>query len=498
MFLFYRKSLRAKIISDIIITDTYQSERGYKLNNLENDRISPKVIGAIIAAGIMSFCGVTVETATNIIFPALSQQFKVGTSTVQWMTTAYLLTVAIVISLSAIFKKNFKTKSLFLTANLAFILGLVIDGILSFAVTSFPLLLVGRVIQGIGTGIALPLMFNIILTEVPEDKIGMMMGVGALITAIAPAVGPIFGGAVSDALSWHFIFIFLLPLLLISLILGIVSIPKQQKPAGVKLDFLSLIWIVLTFSGIVFGFSALSKNMSLAIILMVIAVIAGWLLFHRSDRIQNPILNLKIMQNHNFTQHTVAFFSLQLLTLGFSFILPNYLQIVNGQSATGAALFCLPGAVIGAVFAPFAGKLLDDYGARRPIWIGASCDVFALLMFAIFGMHLANWMILCFYFIYMIGVGLSFGNIMTDGLTHLKMQQQADGNAVFNTLMQLSGAVSTAVVSTIVAHAQMAGGASKQVLWSTGAEHALLLLLVLSLIEASFLFVCIKKPTEND
>ena len=188
-----------------------------------NQQISTRVFLAIIAAGIMSFCGVVVETAMNITFPTLMKQFGVSTNTVQWMTTGYLLIVAIVVPLSATLKQNFKTKSLFLCANLMFILGVVIDSI----APTFPLLLLGRMIQGLGTGIALPLMFNIILEQVPIHKIGTMMGIGTLITSVAPAIGPTFGGSVVSSIGWRYIFICLLPLLVVSLILGIFNI--QQK-----------------------------------------------------------------------------------------------------------------------------------------------------------------------------------------------------------------------------------------------------------------------------
>lgn len=191
------------------------------MNNTQ--RISNKVICAVIATGLMSFCGVIVETAMNVSFPTLMKEFHVNTATVQWMTTLYLLVVAIMVPLSAILKRSFKTKQLFLTANLLFIAGVILD---SF-VPIFPLLLLGRLVQGLGTGIALPLMFNIILEQVPLARIGMMMGIGTLITAIAPAIGPTFGGVVATNLSWRYIFILLLPILIISLILGLLTI--QQK-----------------------------------------------------------------------------------------------------------------------------------------------------------------------------------------------------------------------------------------------------------------------------
>lgn len=165
----------------------------------ETSKIPPKVIAAIVATGLMSFCGVIVETAMNISFPKLMTEFNVTTNVVQWMTSIYLLVIAIIVPLSAPLKMGFPTKKIFITANLLFIVGVSID----ICAPDFPLLLLGCAIQGVGTGIALPLMFNIIMEQVPSQKIGMMMGFGNLITGIAPAVGPTFGGIIVSSLGWR-------------------------------------------------------------------------------------------------------------------------------------------------------------------------------------------------------------------------------------------------------------------------------------------------------
>ncbi|KRM99548.1 drug H+ antiporter-2 family protein [Loigolactobacillus rennini DSM 20253] len=159
-------------------------------------RIDLKLILAIIATGLLSFCGVIVETAMNITFPVLMREFAINAATVQWMTTAYLLVVAIVVPLSAFLKRRFKTKTLFIAANLLFLLGLIIDAL----ATNFTVLVFGRIAQGLGTGIALPLMFNIIIDWAPQAQKGMLMGIGTLITAIAPALGPTFGGFIVGSL----------------------------------------------------------------------------------------------------------------------------------------------------------------------------------------------------------------------------------------------------------------------------------------------------------
>lgn len=173
-------------------------KNGEKMES-NNERISSKVFAAVIATGLMSFSGVLVETSMNIAFPTLMRDFNVSTNVVQWMTSIYLLAVSIIVPISAALKSSYKTKSLFLTANFLFLLGLIVDA----TAPIFPVLLLGRVIQGIGTGIALPLMFNIILEQVPKGKVGTMMGVGSMITGIAPALGPTFGGIVLQELNWR-------------------------------------------------------------------------------------------------------------------------------------------------------------------------------------------------------------------------------------------------------------------------------------------------------
>lgn len=261
------------------------------MNKETNDQIPSRVLGAIVATGLMSFCGVIVETSMNVAFPHLMRQFGVTTNVVQWMTSIYLLIVAIVVPLSAILKAKFKTRSLFLTAITLFIIGVLIDA----CAPVFPILLVGRAIQGIGTGISLPLMFNIIMEQVPQSKIGMMMGFGNLITGVAPAIGPTLGGIITTSLGWRWIFIILIPFLIVSLGLGTWGIQQKSKLRNVPIDLLSCLLIALMFTGLVYGFSNLSDQAFLswqvggAILVGFLALAA---LAYRSLHIQSPHLGL--------------------------------------------------------------------------------------------------------------------------------------------------------------------------------------------------------------
>lgn len=141
-----------------------------------------RLVAAIVATGLMSLSGVVSETAMNVTFPSLMTAFGISTSTVQWLTTGYLLALALVVPLSSYLKQRFSLRGLFLTANLLFFAATVLCAL----APHFAVLLVGRLMQGAEAGIALPLMFNIILTQSPKDKLGLLMGVGSMITAIAP------------------------------------------------------------------------------------------------------------------------------------------------------------------------------------------------------------------------------------------------------------------------------------------------------------------------
>ncbi|WP_283583644.1 MFS transporter [Limosilactobacillus difficilis] len=427
----------------------------------------------------MSFSGVIVETSMNIAFPTLMREFGISTNVVQWITSIYLLAISVVVPISAALKSSFKTKSLFLAANLLFMIGLLTDAL----APAFPVILLGRVIQGIGTGIALPLMFNIIMEQVPKSRVGMMMGVGNLITGIAPALGPTFGGIVVNTLGWRWIFYFLLPLLLISLCLGRWGIEQKSVIRKVSIDKLSFTAIAVFFAGMIFGFSNLSTGQwQIVASAIVIALISLLALIWRSNLITQPLLNLQLLLNHTFAAYALGFFLIQLISLGNAFLLSNHIQLVNGKTALVAGLTVLPAGFAGAIMGPIGGTMLDKYGARRPILAGVSLMAVEGLSFAIFARHLSVVMIAFVYILYMGGMGMTLGNVMTAALTHLQPGQVLQGNAILNTIQQFSGAVGTSLTSAIVAASQAQMGSKGPLPTAIGTQHAYLFLLILNVI----------------
>lgn len=454
-----------------------------------SDKIPAKVFAAIVATGLMSFCGVIVETSMNIAFPTLMREFGVSTNVISWMTSIYLLAISIIVPISAILKSSYKTKNLFLTANVLFLLGLIVDAI----APSFVFLLLGRVIQGIATGIALPLMFNIILEQVPKSKIGTMMGVGNLITGAAPALGPTFGGIVINSLGWRWVFYLLIPFIIISLLLGLWGIQQKSELVKQKIDVPGFLLIAIFFSGAIYGFSNLSSGNILEIVLpLIFVVIAAILLVRRTKSLEHPLLKLDLLKNKYFAATVLGFFLIQMISLGNAFLLPNYIQLTNNSTAMTAGLLVLPAGAVGAIMGPIGGNLLDKHGARNVTLAGFYLMISELAIFAIFSRNMSNIFIMLVYILYMGGMGMILGNVMTYALSRIDKKWVTQGNAILSTVQQFAGAVGTSVTSAIVAVSQNAFHSKAGMPTAIGTQHAFIFLLIVAIIIWALFFKYVK------
>ena len=458
--------------------------------------MNSKTLRAVTATGILSFAGIVVETAMNVAFPTLMRDFHVSTSAVQWLTTGYLLVLALVIPTSSFLKRSFKTKSLFVISNLFFILGTVA----AMFAPSFAIILLGRLIQGIGTGIALPLMFNIIVEQVPISKTGTVMGFANLIIAIAPAVGPTMGGFIVKMFGWRVIFLVLLPLLVISLILGMTSITQKSAIEHLKFDFISWIILTIAFSSLVFATNQASISGWLdwrVIVLLLVSVLAILGFYKYSKKPHHPLIRTNVLLNWRFDLSTIALMISQFSILGTSFLLPNFAQLSLHQNAFVAGLLLLPGTTLGIFLSLLGGKMYDVLGARKPIMLGFSLYAIATLLFSIFMPKMTIWMIIIFFAIAIMGQAFSSGNTMTSGLHQVEDQFSTDANAVLNTVQQLAGALGTSIVATIVAEHQRA---AHHIAFGTmtGVRTAFCLLFILQLIALLFTFLVTQKAAKKN
>lgn len=419
-----------------------------------------KLVGKIFSTGVMSFCGVVSETAMNVTFPALMKEFEVGTSTVQWITTGYLLVLSLVITMSSYLKRNCSQRTLFLIAVCSFIGATVMCSV----APSFAVLMIGRMVQGVGTGIALPLMYNIILGESPKEQIGTFMGIGMLVTAVAPAVGPVLGGFIVEMFGWRYIFMSLMPLLILSLVVGCCLIKRSVPEEHSRFHLFDYALVVVGFTTFILAMVQASSAgwVSVTVIsLLVVAAVALVWFVRQSRGKEQPLLRVEVLRNKKFIMALTVILIAQFSVLALGYVIPNYSQISNHTGAFIAGGLLVPGCIVGAIISPLSGRLLDKIGARTPIVCGYGFMLCSLILFSWFGDSLTTMMFYCFYVVYTIGQGLGCPTAITFGLSQLPKHLSADGNALVNSFQQLAGAMGTAVASSIVAAQQLAAPVSQ-------------------------------------
>ena len=209
-----------------------------------------------------------------------------------------------------------------------------------------------------------------------------------------------------------------------------------------------------------------------------------------------PIIDVRLFTDIRFSLHVGAYILFEISALALSFILPNHLQLVDGCPSLQAGLVVLPGAAIGAVLAPLSGRLYDQLGPRIPIISGSCAALIGLLGFALTARRLTALTILILYIFFMLGIGLSFGNIMTNGLHRLSQEQQADGNAIFNTVQQFAAAIGSSLAATIVAAGQ-AAVADRRLGTINGSQHALTLLLIVGALEVLLILAALRRTRKQ-
>ncbi|MDV7757847.1 MFS transporter [Liquorilactobacillus mali] len=438
---------------------------------------NPMFVVAIVA--LMSFMGVLTETSMNVTFPALMREFNESLSTVQWVTSGYLLMAALIMLTSAYMKRRFTNRQLFIIAVILFSLGDIICG----SAFNFWMLLVGRVIQAGCVGICTPLMVNIILDVVPAIKLGTYIGLANLIILVAPALGPTFGGAVVAFASWRVIFWVTLPLALILLAMGTKRI-RQYAPIEGKYAFDWTRFLILGAALIclIIGLNDLGLHSYITFaILLAASIILTGIFVRLSSSATKALFSLSVFKEKAFLFSFLPYIMLQFSNVGINFLLPNYVQEVFQATSLIGGLILLPGSMFNCFGQPIYGWMLDRFGGKMPLYIGDILFTFSLIGLAFGGSQLGIWGIILAYLVFAIGRSMAFGNSVAYGLKHIDKKFRNDANALYNTGQQVTGAIGTTVLALIMDSVNRAGYTHAENI-SAGSTMAFILLVVFGVV----------------
>ena len=273
-----------------------------------------------------------------------------------------------------------------------------VGSVISAFAPNFSILLLGRLISALGAGISTPLMFNLVTEIIPRDKWGVYMGIAGLVVAMAPTLGPAFGGITNFYLSWRWIFIFATIIALIVFIAGVLVIGKYHEQVKSDFDWLAFIILASAFITLTVGVNQISKGIPNPLFWLLLIATAILVLFFvkLSQKSTKKLLDLAVFKQKAFVWGALAYFLLQFNNIGISFVLPNYVQIVGHQNSLIGGLILLPGSIIAGLLNPYFGSLYDEKGAKLPLYLGGSFMMLGCLLFMIFGLNLSVLMIVIF------------------------------------------------------------------------------------------------------
>lgn len=407
--------------------------------------------GMIAILMIGAFIAFLNNTLLNIALPSIMADLDVGPATVQWLTTGFMLVNGILIPTTAYLIQKYSVRHLFLAAMLLFTVGTLLAGIAHV----FPVLLAGRMLQASGSAIMMPLLMNVMLVSFPVEKRGTAMGFFGLIMMFAPAIGPTLSGWIIEHYDWRMLFHFVTPIAFAVLLIGFFMLKDKKEKVYMHLDLLSLFLSSAGFGGILYGFSSAgnkgwdSPEVYVTIIVGVICLV--WFIL-RQIRQEKPMLNFKVYKFPMFALSSVITMVLNMGMFAGMLLLPIYVQTIRGISPMDAGILLLPGAILMAIMSPITGKLFDKFGGRMLAVIGLAITTATTYYFSKLTFETTYTQLMILYSIRMLGMSMVMMPVSTNGLNQLPARFYPHGTAMNNTLNQVSGAIGTALLVTIMSN----------------------------------------------
>lgn len=405
------------------------------------------ILVAVLTVG--SFFTMLTGTFLATAYPAIMRSFDISTSTVQWLTTSFMLVTGIMIPISAWLINKLNSRVMYISAMATFLIGTII----AFTAPNFGLLLTGRVIQSIGVGVSMPLNQTVMLSIFPPEKRGAAMGVVGVAMGLAPAVGPTMSGLIVDNWSWRDLFGIMIPAIVIVIALALVYMKPVLKVHQQPMDLWSIITSTVGFGGLLYGVSEASNRGwgdALVLSCIVIGIIFIALFAHRQLHLDDPFLDLTVFKYGEFTLAAVLSSAVNLAMVGVEMLLPLYIQNIRGESAFHSGLMLLPGALMLGLMSPVTGRLFDRYGARFLSITGLTLLIIGTVPFLTLTKNTPVISIVVFYAIRLFGVSMVFMPVTTSGMNVLPITEMAHGTAVNNTFRQTMSSIGTAIMTTVL------------------------------------------------
>jgi len=392
------------------------------------------------------------ETIMSVAIPHLMADLGVAASVAQWLTTAFLLTMAVVIPVTGFLLQRLNTRPIFLLAMSIFTAGTLLCAVSP----GIELLIAGRIVQAVGTAIMMPLLMTTVMTLVPPEARGKTMGNISIVMSVAPAIGPTIGGFILANLEWRWMFLLVLPIAVGALALGASRIQNVSTPRYAPLDVISVILSALAFGGLIYGLSSFGESFAHAgepsmvplWLPIAVGVVAMAAFVWRQLGLQNhdrALLDLRVFQSRNYTVSISLMLVAMMALFGTVILLPIYTVNVVGLDTLQTGLLLLPGGLIMGLMGPIVGRLFDRVGPTLLAVPGTMLVSAVLWALTLVGQDTSVWALLAGHIVLSVGLALIFTPVFTSSMGSVRKELYSHASAVLGSAQQLAGAAGIAL-----------------------------------------------------
>lgn len=388
----------------------------------------------------------------NMLTAALSSimvEFQISASLGQLLTTGYIMLLGIISAVSAFLIRKYATKNLFLCCMGLFLAG----GILAFFAPSFPVLLFGRAIQACGAGVLVPLLQTVAFYLFPKEKHGQAMGIVMLVIGFAPALGPVVSGVFVDLWGWRSIFILMIGVAMAAFALGAVNLCDFSDGEKGRMDLFSTVLYGFGFCGFMLGVTSMKEAGIFA--MQTLLLLGGGVLFlglfiYRQLRERHPMMELRLFGNKEFCIAAILIGLTYMASMSGATIVPLYIQTARGESATLSGLVVLPGMLVSILLSPVAGKLFDQFGARRVTLTGLLILFLGNSGFVFCTENSSLLMVTLLYLIRMFGTTLLLTPLSAYSVSTLEKGQIPQSTAIVTSFRQMVASLATSILVVVI------------------------------------------------
>ncbi|NVO11937.1 MAG: DHA2 family efflux MFS transporter permease subunit [Bacteroidales bacterium] len=412
---------------------------------------------------IGTFMAVLDATIVNVGLPKIMASFGVGLDKIEWVITAYMLAMAVMLPTSGWLADKFGYKRMYFLGLLVFTFGSLLCGLSGDENT----LIIARIIQGLGAGTIQPLGMAIISREFPPHQRGIALGFWAISAAASVSFGPLIGGYLVDNFSWPLIFYVNIPIGIIGLLATIIIQGEYKNKRIRKFDYIGFISVIIFLPLMLFALTegnaaTNSEGWSAPYILIcfAISIIALAVFITTELTTSEPLIDLRLLRNHNFGICMLILLIFSIGMFGSTFLMPIYLQNSLGYTALQAGAVFLPVGIIQGIMSPISGIISDKINAKVPMILGVVLLALSFWVNTKLSYLTEHSYIMISLYLRGLSLGLIFTPLTTISLVEVPREKLAQASGLSNTLRQLGGSLGVALLATMLTsrinyHAEM-------------------------------------------